>query len=184
MFVGGRNLQVNTPNPPPSPPTPGTKLLTGKWTVVTFLTAMEKGAGGRGRGRGSNTRVSSLTRNTVSNRVSSMKQGWKTMALGAPKQFQNVLDPGTSRVYTTRWLKNWTHTAKYNKRLVGTGKPLTHSTRYLAEHACGRKKHTAQVCWETVISSILLWSPNFSVPPRNKPIRSCSLLILELGGKK
>ena len=42
------------------------------------------------------------------------------MALGAPKQFQNVLDPGTSRVYTTRWLKNWTHTAKYNKRLVGT----------------------------------------------------------------
>ena len=42
------------------------------------------------------------------------------MALGAPKQFQNVLDPGTSGVYTTRWLKNWTHTAKYNKRLVGT----------------------------------------------------------------
>lgn len=69
-----------------------------------------------------------------------MKQGWKTMALGAPKQFQNVLDPGTSRVYTTRWLKNWTHTAKYNKRLVGTYTNLSRTAQniWLSTHAAGK----------------------------------------------
>ena len=62
------------------------------------------------------------------------------MALEAPKQFQNVLDPGTSRVYTTRWLKNWTHTAKYNKRLVGTYTNLSRTAQniWLSTHAAGK----------------------------------------------